>query len=71
MYKVIYTNGRESRVSDLKAEKMILFKKQGILTFNQVEWFKNVKAIEKIRQAPNHKALMATKDMACNCEECS
>lgn len=70
MYRVSYKDGRRHVISNARAERAIMFKKQGMLSARQRDWMNTVKEIAKIREAPNHKLLMKTKDMVCTCDEC-
>ncbi len=70
MYKVIYHDNSIGLIKDEQAEKIELFRKQGMYNRRQLEWLQTVKEIIKIRQAPNHRLLVKTKDMVCNCKEC-
>jgi hypothetical protein len=70
MYKVIFHNDTETTIDDSKGDKIILFKKQGMLNARQQEWLKTVKEITKLRDTPDHWTLLQTKDMICSCNEC-
>lgn len=71
MYTVTFKDDRPvQEMEDMKAERILLFSKQGMFNSAQRKWFDNVKSINKVRQVDQH-TLHLTKDIVdSNCDKC-
>lgn len=70
MYQVIFNNNSSVEITDNRAEKILLFEKQGMLSGRQKAWLRTVKDIVPIRAEPDQHTLALTKDMTCECPKC-
>lgn len=71
MHTVIYKDGRTNEIPDYKAKTIELLKKQNMLNIRQSKWLASVREIVPVRKEPNHSVLIKTKDMICDCRQCT